>query len=69
MIYKLLGRIHVGGNNSYNTWSRLSQFLNIEICVIEKTKASILINENNMRTIANKLNIYNKRYDTDFFIE
>lgn len=64
----LVGRIHIGGKNVKNSWSQLGKYLKKRIRPIERTKA-MLDNEGESKgKIKRQIDIYNKKYDTDFFV-
>lgn len=69
-MYALIGRLHIGGKNNKNTWSQLEKYLNHRVVSIEKTKAIVEVSNNDdVFILREKLNKYNYRYGTDFFIE
>lgn len=68
-MYVLIGRLHVGGKNVKNSWSQLQKHLNSKLTPIERTKAIIEVaHEEDVRLLKEKLDRYNRRYGTDFFI-
>ena len=70
MAYNLIGRLHIGGKNLNNSWKKLSQYLDIEITPIEPTKASVMPESTiQLDVLKFKIKEYNKKHDTDFFIE
>ena len=70
MSYNLIGRLHISGRNLNNNWKKLSQHLDIEITPIEPTKASVITESTIQLDILKfKIQEYNKKHDTDFFIE
>lgn len=66
----LIGRLHIGGRNVKNSWSQLSKHLGKKIVPIEQTKAFIEVrDQQEYGVLKNKLNMYNKQYQTDFFVD
>ena len=64
----LINRIHINGSNQENSWNSLKKALKFrKLKNIEDTKALALTTKS-VAEISRKLEQYNKKNNTDFFI-
>ena len=69
-MFNVIGRLHIGGRNTKNSWSHLQKSLNRKLMPMEKTKAVIEVKgKDDVRLIKERLKKYNNKYDTDFFMD